>query len=43
MEPEEIIQQKEWQELSDAERLILAPLAANEQDFYLLKKADKHV
>ena len=38
MEPEEIIQQKKWQELTDAERLILAPLAANEQDFYLLKR-----
>lgn len=38
MQPEEIIQQKEWHQLSSEERKILEPLAADEQEFNLLKK-----
>lgn len=38
MQPEDVIEQKEWNELSSAERLAVAPLAANESEFNLLKK-----
>lgn len=38
MQAEDIIQQKEWSHLTDAERELLAPLAADEQEFNLLKK-----
>jgi hypothetical protein len=38
MQAEDIIQQKEWHLLTDAERELLQPLAADEQEFNLLKK-----
>ena len=38
MQPDEIIQQKEWQELSAAEKLSIAELAGSEAEFNLLKK-----
>ena len=38
MEAEEIIIQKEWQQLSPDEKTFLAPLAADEQEYNLLKK-----
>ncbi|MET0394894.1 MAG: hypothetical protein ABW019_17250 [Chitinophagaceae bacterium] len=38
MEAEAIITQKEWQQLSPEERTFLAPLAADEQEYHLLKK-----
>jgi hypothetical protein len=38
MQPEEIIQQKEWQQLTTDEKKALEPLAADEQEFNLLKK-----
>jgi hypothetical protein len=38
MQSEEIIQSKQWHELTNGERLIIEELAANEQEFNLLKK-----
>jgi hypothetical protein len=38
MQAEEIIQQKEWQQLTIEEKSLLQPLAADEQEFNLLKK-----
>jgi hypothetical protein len=38
MEPDEIIQQKEWHELTNTEKQSLHELAENEQEFNLLKK-----
>ncbi len=38
MEPEEIIQQKEWIDLSASERSVLQDIAATEQEFNLMKK-----
>ena len=38
MQPEEIIQTKQWHELTNGERLIIEELAANEQEFNLMKK-----
>lgn len=38
MEPDEIIQQKEWHELNAAERVALQELAENEHEYNLLKK-----
>jgi len=38
MEAEQLIQEKEWSSLTEAERAIILPLAADEQEFNLLKK-----
>ena len=38
MEPDEIIQQKEWHELTNIEKQSLQELAENEQEYNLLKK-----
>jgi len=38
MEAEQLIQDKEWGSLTDAERAAVFPLAADEQEFNLLKK-----
>ena len=38
MEPDEIIQQKEWYELTNTEKQSLHELAENEQEYNLLKK-----
>jgi hypothetical protein len=38
MQPEEIIQQKEWHQLTEAERQAIQPLAPDEQEYNLLKK-----
>src|SRR5882757_11080860 len=38
MEAEEIIQQKEWQQLNADEQLIVKDLASTEQEYNLLKK-----
>jgi hypothetical protein len=38
MEPDNIIQQKEWSELDAAERAALREIAADEQEFNMLKK-----
>ena len=38
MQPEDIIQQKEWQQLTDDERMLIAPLAAGEGEYNVLKK-----
>jgi hypothetical protein len=38
MQAEDIIQQKEWNELSSEEKRTIQPLAADEQEFNLLKK-----
>ena len=38
MQPEDIIQQKEWNELSGYERSLLGDLAPTEQEYNLLKK-----
>ncbi len=38
MEPDEIIQQKEWHELTNTEKQSLYELAENEQEYNLLKK-----
>jgi hypothetical protein len=38
MQPEEIIQQKEWRDLTDAERALLKPIAATEGEYNILKK-----
>ncbi|HEX2630131.1 MAG TPA: hypothetical protein VHM26_13990 [Chitinophagaceae bacterium] len=38
MQVEDIIQQKEWAHLTDAEKELLQPLADDEQEFNLLKK-----
>lgn len=38
MQAEDIIQQKEWSHLTEAEKELLQPLAADEQEFNLLKK-----
>jgi hypothetical protein len=38
MEPDIIIQQKEWSELTGEEREVLREIAADEQEFNLLKK-----
>lgn len=38
MQAEEIIQQKEWEQLSENEREFLKELTANEQEYNLLKK-----
>lgn len=38
MEPEEIIQQKEWLQLNKEEKLIIHEIAATEQEFNLMKK-----
>jgi hypothetical protein len=38
MQAEDIIQQKEWDHLTEAEKELLQPLAADEQEFNLLKK-----
>lgn len=37
MQPEDIIQQKEWQDLSPEEKAIVQEVAADEQEFNLLK------
>lgn len=37
MQPEDIIQQKEWQQLTTAEKELLQPLAATAEEYYLLK------
>ena len=38
MQPEDIIQQKEWQQLTAAEKKIVEPLASTEGEFNMLKK-----
>ena len=38
MQAEDIIQQKEWAHLTESEKELLRPLAADEQEFNLLKK-----
>ena len=38
MEPEELIQNKEWWQLSADERAFLKPLAASESEYQVLKK-----
>ena len=38
MHPEDIIQQKEWNELNEIERQSLLPLATTEQEYNMLKK-----
>ncbi len=38
MEPEDIIQQKDWLQLNDAEKYLLHDIAATEQEFNLMKK-----
>lgn len=38
MQAEDIIQQKEWHELSPEEKRMVQPIAADEQEFNLLKK-----
>ena len=38
MQPEEIIQSKQWHELTRTERMIIEELANNEHEFNLLKK-----
>ena len=38
MEPEDIIQQKEWLQLDDAEKYILHDIAGTEHEFNLMKK-----
>jgi hypothetical protein len=38
MQPEDIIQNKEWQELTAEEKEAVKPLAADEQEYNLLKK-----
>jgi hypothetical protein len=38
MQPEDIIQNKEWHELNDSEKLIVQELASSEQEYNLMKK-----
>lgn len=38
MQPEDIIQQKEWPQLTAEERSVVEPLAVNEQEYNLLKR-----
>jgi hypothetical protein len=38
MEPEEIIQQKTWEQLTDQEKIVLAELAPTREDYNMLKK-----
>jgi hypothetical protein len=38
MEPEEIIQQKTWEQLTDQEKIVLAELAPTPEDYNMLKK-----
>ena len=38
MEPEEIIQQKEWEQLNEQDKSALAELAPTREDYYMLKK-----
>jgi hypothetical protein len=37
MEPEEIIQQKEWENLTQADRALLSSLVTDKEEYYLLK------